>query len=633
MILLQYFHRLTKNNHVLRDGRFGAVLIIVFILILGVGLQTTSAQDTPSAPDTPPDATAGLVIFSDRCANCHGPQGNGDGELAVNLPQPPRAFTNPTFRETAVPGNFHSFILSGNLDAGMPGFGATNSNPLSDAQVWDAIAAVMSLATPSTAVERGQQVYSDNCAACHGDTGMGDGPDAATVGTAVPDLTNLDYWFNISNETVLANLAPGKLAGHDYDVSDIDLAAVVDYARTFSYNYVPPADLTAPIAAATISGQVTNATTGEVVSGVEARMRAFSANIEEMMTMTMTVGTDGRYSFDVTDVSPDWVYLVDVQYDDLAYSSDVGQISSSAPDIDLPVFVYDQTMDPSVIDVLQVHMVVDFTSDSVMQVTELYVFENTGTAVFIGEAGNPDMGVTHIILPDNAENISFERAFSAMDNFIPAPEVIASPHGGYVDTIPLRPGRSKSSLVVNYTLPYDKGVSFSHSIPYAVTNATAILPNVGVDLVNADEWTLDTQQTMGGTFLSYAQQNLPADSTLNLVLDGTPQQVSGTTGSGTVATPRNQTTELIIGGVALLLIGAGAVVFVRSRTTRDEDEYEDEEVYEDEMEDVAAGNGRTADELIQMIAELDEAFDNGELDEAAYHEQRDQLKAELRSIW
>lgn len=35
----------------------------------------------------------------------------------------------------------------------------------------------------------GARLYSDNCTACHGQTGMGDGPLAGQLETAVPDLT------------------------------------------------------------------------------------------------------------------------------------------------------------------------------------------------------------------------------------------------------------------------------------------------------------------------------------------------------------------------------------------------------------------------------------------------------------
>ena len=42
-------------------------------------------------------------VFADRCANCHGPAGQGDGEMAGQLELPPRDFTQPDFRQTAVP--------------------------------------------------------------------------------------------------------------------------------------------------------------------------------------------------------------------------------------------------------------------------------------------------------------------------------------------------------------------------------------------------------------------------------------------------------------------------------------------------------------------------------------------------
>ncbi|MCA9976084.1 MAG: hypothetical protein KC413_10060, partial [Anaerolineales bacterium] len=157
-------------------------------------------------------------------------------------------------------------------------------------------------------------------------------------------------------------------------------------------------------------------------------------------------------------------------------------------------------------------------------------------------------------------------------------------------------------------------------------NATVILPDAGVELTN-DGWAEQTQQTMGGMFLSYARQNLPAGSTLTVQLEGEPQEIASTTGSS-VAAPRNQTLELAIGGVALAAVLGGAYFVIRGRQTAD-----DEDEYEEEEEDALVGNGRNADELIQLIAELDNAFANGDIDEADYQAQRADLKAELKAIW
>lgn len=611
------------------DGRVWTVsfLLLLTFLILLMRSPMAQAQDT-ALPDTPPDAAAGLDVFAARCANCHGSTGNGDGELAVNLPKPPRVFVDPAFRQTAVPSTFHDLIMNGNLDAGMPPFGAASSNPLTETQVWDAIAAVLALATPEDVVAQGQVVYEANCQSCHGETGVGDGAEAANTETAVPDLTSLDYWFSRSNDTVFASLEPNKIADHTYQLDETDLRAVVDYARTFSYNYSDPTLLNAPIEAATIQGSITNASTGEVVGDMPVLLRAFTPDIQETLSLTTTADAAGSFSFDLSQVPQDWVYLVSVDYANLNFSSDVGQLSRTETAIELPVSVYDQTTDPAAVAVAQVHVVLEFLSEELVQVTELYVFENQETAVFVGESGNPDLGTVKISVPDTAQDVNFQRAFSGMDSFIPADDVIDTADG-YMDTVPLRPGRSSSSLIVNYTMPYDKGMEFSHLMPYAVTNATVILPDVGVELTS-DGWDAQTQQAMGGTFLSYARQNLAAGTTLAVSLQGVPQEITSTITGSTAAGSRNQTTELIIGVAVLAGVLGGAFVMVRSRQAA----ADDEEMDEYEMDEaVVPGNGRAADELIQRIADLDDAFANGDLDEANYQAQRAALKAELKSVW
>ncbi|MCA9971048.1 MAG: c-type cytochrome [Anaerolineales bacterium] len=624
-----------------RDGRFWAVFLFALLLPLLLFALPSAAQET-AVPEATPNAANGLNIFAARCANCHGPFGQGDGELAVNLPAPPRDFTDPEWRRTAVPGSFYSLVFNGNLDAGMPGFGqgVNSRDPLTDAEIWDALAAVMTLATPGDVLAAGEAVYAASCASCHGDAGAGDGPEAATAEAPIPDLTDLAYWYNRSNEVVFVSLEPGKVPDHDYELSDDELWQVVDYARTFSYGFaeVAPADtagaVAATLASGVIRGQVINGTTGALVGEAVAQLRGFTSNIEQMLTMTTTVAADGSFAFDLADVPQDWVYLVGVQYGDLTFSSEVAQLTTLAPEAELPVTVYDTTTNADAISLAQVHIVMDFLAEDVLQVTELYVFMNAESAVFIGAAGDPDLGVVQLDVPAGAQNLSFERAFAAMDNFVPASEVIQTADG-YADTIPLRPGRSTSSLVVNYTLPYDGGVDVSHALPYAAASATVMFPDAGVELVG-ESWQQSTQQTMGGAFRSYSQTNLPAGTRLSFTLEGEPEQIA-TAGGSAAAAPRSQSTELIVGAVALLVVGGAAFFVVRARQAADEDEdaYEDDwtadEVFADEVDD-GGGNGR-ADDLIQAIADLDDAFERGDLDEAAYRQQREQLKQELKAMW
>ncbi|HEX9617763.1 MAG TPA: c-type cytochrome, partial [Anaerolineales bacterium] len=49
------------------------------------------------------------------------------------------------------------------------------SHDLNDEQVWDLVALVWKLNTNPQAIQTGQQLFAQNCAACHGESGAGDG--------------------------------------------------------------------------------------------------------------------------------------------------------------------------------------------------------------------------------------------------------------------------------------------------------------------------------------------------------------------------------------------------------------------------------------------------------------------------
>ncbi|MEZ4517221.1 MAG: c-type cytochrome [Chloroflexota bacterium] len=366
-----------------------ALLLPLFLFLLSA--HPGVAQE-PVLPSETPDGEAGLDLFSARCANCHGETGAGDGDLSANLPTPPKDFTDPAYRQTAEPATMYDIITTGNLDVGMPPFGSASSNPIDDTGRWDLVAAVYSLSTPPEAIEQGQAVYESECAACHGDTGMGYGPDAADLATPPADLTQVDYWFNRSNQAVFNTLAPGVVDAHAYELSDDDLWAVVDYARTFSYDYVNSAILSQPIAAGVITGDVLNGTTGMPFIGETVSLRAFTPDLTETMSMSTTVETDGTFRFDLTDVPPDWIYIASVPYGDLSFNSAANQLSHGNSELEMPITVFDSTTDPSAISIAQLHVVLEFTGEDRVRVNELYIINNDSDTVFIGESGTQPRG-------------------------------------------------------------------------------------------------------------------------------------------------------------------------------------------------------------------------------------------------
>jgi mono/diheme cytochrome c family protein len=215
----------------------------------------------PSMPGGPGAAATitgnvaqGRPMFGLYCATCHGPEGvqgianpDSDDEAIPPLNPIDPTIANPD--STIFAYNVDLFIENGSIPEGegplllMPPFGARNM--LSQQQIADLIAYVMSLngvtfsaapgpsptATPSTAsmptpstqvtagtmqqVAVGQQVYTQQCAACHGANLQGvrgpalDQPSIAFLGNA-KKLLDL-----ISQQMPLT--APGSLSEQEYD--------------------------------------------------------------------------------------------------------------------------------------------------------------------------------------------------------------------------------------------------------------------------------------------------------------------------------------------------------------------------------------------------------------------------------
>lgn len=196
--------------------------LVAAILVGAASCQRTDAPESPispvieptshaavSPPDAPPPAVAeaptAKMLFETYCSACHGPQGRGDGPAAYLVYPKPRDFTSGVFRfkstpeeQAPTPADLRRIIKGGVARTAMPPFEDT----LSDAQI-DAVGEyVVSIGPPRDAVatatpavipaapalgeeqfiREGRLIYAHaGCAACHGETGRGDGPASATL--------------------------------------------------------------------------------------------------------------------------------------------------------------------------------------------------------------------------------------------------------------------------------------------------------------------------------------------------------------------------------------------------------------------------------------------------------------------
>ncbi|WP_420628683.1 c-type cytochrome [Candidatus Leptofilum sp.] len=601
------------------SANISLLLILVAVALAAIGFMlrptaTTAAQDVP-LPIAPPDAAAGLAIYNERCSVCHGELGDGLGVQAVQAGLEPAAFSNPSYRVTAVPATMFDVINNGNISAGMPPFGSASSSPLNDADIWNLVALAYSFSTRPDDIAAGEAL-------------------AAELEADTTTWPGLDYWFGRSNEAILAELESENILSIDVSgLSDEEKLWLIDYGRSLNYSYTDPLAAFAPVPLGIINGQVINGTTNEALTEGEVRLRAFTTQLEEMYTETVSINEDGSFEFQLEDVPADWVFLADVTYGDLTFNSNAVQLSNAQPEAQMPLFVFETTADPAAITIDRLHMIFTFGEERLI-VSELYVFSNREAAVFVGESGDFNQGTVEIGLPTGAENISFQRGFgTSLDSFIPATDFIRT-ETGWADVNPLQPGAGSLNLIVNYDLPYNDGMLLAHPLAYQVTSgATVIMADAGVQIAD-ERWVSQGEQaTAGGSFVSYVNNDLANADAISLTLDGRPSQIFDAQGNALPV--RNETNELIVGGAALAgMLAVGFFLVQRWRTAP---------VGQGSAGSVSqpaaapprpvSANRSQKHDLLEAIADLDDAYDAGELDEAAYQTQRQALKSRLTAVW
>ncbi len=127
---------------------------------------------------------------------------------------------------------------------------------LSDSQVWDVAAALWQSTTSPQMLELGQELYAQNCAACHGEGGAGNGvfanrmedqdslPDAAMSGQELQtptDFTDAGAMLGASPALLQGKILRGGMGtGMPYwgpVFTEVQIWAIVDYLYTFQFDY------------------------------------------------------------------------------------------------------------------------------------------------------------------------------------------------------------------------------------------------------------------------------------------------------------------------------------------------------------------------------------------------------------
>ncbi len=146
----------------------------------------------------------GAASFADNCAPCHGRGAQG----FVGYPN----LNDDEWLWGGSIEDIHTTIRFGirsghdeGRDSQMPRFGIDQlleRNEISDTAEY--VLSLSGQATDEAAAARGQEIFAEQCAACHGDDGKGD------VAFGAPDLTDAIWLYGSSKDAVVESIRTGR---------------------------------------------------------------------------------------------------------------------------------------------------------------------------------------------------------------------------------------------------------------------------------------------------------------------------------------------------------------------------------------------------------------------------------------
>lgn len=541
-----------------------------------------------------PDAIAGRAIYAQNCAPCHGTTGRGDGPSASGLGIPVTALADSEIVAARSLTEWFQITKNGNMPRMMPPW----AGRLTDQQIWDVVAYAWTLHTSRTEVEMGRAVYALHCAGCHGVDGVARPP--------TPNLADFATTASVRDAAWAQVVANGKgtMPGFADKLSGAEQRAVLSYVRTLSFGTA----FRGPLApgSGVITGTVINGTTGQPLPNYPVQLGIFDQTTE-LETRSGSTDAAGVYRFSDLPTDPDLVYMARVAYAaGRPYGSEPLSFTPGQTALALPVTVYEVTSDPSGIRAERVHYILEFDSSMgqpQLLVAELLVFSLDGNRVYVGDG----MAVLRFTLPAAAQEVEVSGSEVA-GRFV-------SVEGGFVDTLPLLPGRGSRQVLYRYAIPLTGStVEFVRSLAYPATNVNALIADVGQQVSSPQLVNQGVRQTQNGNYIVLAAESVAANQEVRLRLTGLPVGTGASTSSVGSGLSERVVLFSLLGLVGLVAAGLAAWTVRRQQAS------------------ALQAEAATAEDLLAALADLQAAHAAGQVSEAAYRDQRLRLKAQLLDL-
>lgn len=627
------------------------ILFVALIALLLAACNFSMAEDVTPPPDyvppspapTPgplfpaqaPDAQNGGAIYAEKCADCHGITGLGDGPQGKQLPVSVPPLALPEIASSAAPADWFLAVTLGNIDKFMPPFATS----LNDQERWDVVAYTQSLSSASAQISQGEGLFNDNCADCSTDF-----------------FTNQEKMAALSIDDLVSLLAVGGegLPALGGSLSEDELGAVAVYLRTLTFAAASPTPEPAPATALSpqgeapepaqtespsadetsvegeqaavtpeapaavdgfgpASGMLINGSGGAAPSGLTVTLLGFDHALDadgapvEVVNETVESDATGAFLFEDVEISEGRIFLVETTYQGITFQSELAFSDAGMTKLTIPdITVYESTTEAGELMIEQVHISFDVAEDGSMQVREIFTISNLSGKAYIS---TPDgTSLPFIPLPEGVLDVGLELSQDS------AP--LLPTEAGFA----ILPSEDFYIISAVFSMPYDKKLTLSQPFTLPVSSILVIVPE-GILVKSGqlvDEGLQPNEQ--GSNVRMYSGGGLSAGTLFEIKLSGKVKSASTTADE----TDNRQALLIGAGAFGMILILAGAWMFLRDRDNLDKDDYEDYKDGEVEFE--------SAEEVMDAIIALDDLHRAKKIPDEAYQTRRAELKELLREL-
>ena len=351
--------------------------------------------------------------------------------------------------------------------------------------------------------------------------------------------------------------------------------------------------LAAEIGSGVITGQVVNGTVGgDSVADIDITLKTYLNDSEVSSTVTKT-DAEGAFIFEGLSTEPNYDYQITLTFQQADYNSSWLSFDDSEETQSVIITVFDSTTSEDAIMVATAHTIM-YIEQGNIQAKEYFLFINESDRTYIGPPTEGDESVLKFPLPEGAAEL--QPSMGLMEC------CIINSEDGFAETMPLQPGGKE--VAYSYIVPYDSGkYTFSRMIDYPIANYDLLVQGEGIKVEN-DQLMMDDPLDIGGIRFNHLSGGDFAPGNAMVVrLSGLPE-----TG--------NQGTVKWVALALLVLIFAFSSGYLlkrkRAKPLR-----------------VAESLDQRRQRLLVELAQLDDDFEVGKMEEEVYHRLRAKKKAQL----